>query len=107
VAFAGRVWKDSPDVFSTAPAFAWLFGPNRVGLLHTLLISLTFVVPMAFVFLGRRRQLANWPVAALKASLVIFFCFIDVPYLYLFYTSSFVSLIALTLALRQTEPTPA
>jgi len=107
VAFAGRVWKDSPDVFSTAPAFAWLFGPNRVALLHTLLISLTFIAPMSFVLLVRRRSVANWPLAALKASLVIFFCFIDVPYLYLFYTSSFVSLIALTLALHQIGRTPA
>jgi hypothetical protein len=107
VAFAGRVWKDSPDVFSTAPAFAWLFGPNRVALLHTLLISLTFIAPMSLVLLVRRRRIANWPLAALKASLVIFFCFIDVPYLYLFYTSSFVSLIALTLALQQIGRTPA
>ena len=107
VAFAGRVWKDSPDVFSTAPAFASFFGPNGVGSLHTLLISLTFTAPMAFVFLGRRWRAANWPLAALKASLVIFFSFIDVPYLYLFYTSSFVSLIALTLLLRRTERTIA
>jgi hypothetical protein len=101
VAFAGRVWKDSPEVFSTAPGFAWFFGAKNVGLLHSLLVSLTFVAPMLFIVLGRRRwQAANLPLAALKLGLVIFFCLIDVPYLYLFYTSSFVSLIAMTLLLR-------
>jgi hypothetical protein len=100
VAFAGRVWKDSPEVFSTAPGFAWFFGPKNVGLLHGLLVSLTFITPMLFILIGRRRQAANLPLAALKLALVVFFCFIDVPYLYLFYTSSFVSLIAMTLLLR-------
>jgi len=107
VAFAGRVWKDSPDVFSTAPGLAGFFGPRRVGLLHYLLISLTFIAPLLFLFFGRRQRAANLPVAMLKLGLVVFFCFIDVPYLYLFYTSSFVSLIAVTLLLRQVEETQA
>jgi hypothetical protein len=98
VAFAGRVWKDSPDVFSIAPTFAWFFGPRGVALLHVVLITLTFTVPLLFTILCRRR--ANLPLAALKISLVFFYCFIDVPYLYLFYTSSFVSLIVVTLAFR-------
>jgi hypothetical protein len=103
VAFAGRVWKDSPDVFSTAPGFAWFFGPEHMGGLHRLLIALTFISPVILVFFGRRRSTANLPLAALKLGLVVFFCFIDVPYLYLFYTSSFISLIALTLLFRESE----
>jgi hypothetical protein len=102
IAFAGRVWRDSPDVFSTAPGFAWFFGPRRVALLHGLLLTLSFTVPVLFVWIGRRWQRSvNLPLAALKLSLVVFYCFIDVPYLYLFYTSSFVSLIIVTLALRE------
>lgn len=101
VAFAGRVWKDSPDVFTTAPGFAWFFGPRRIALLHRLLIILSFAVPTAFVLFTRRRTPPNLPIAALKLSLVVFYCFIDVPYLYLFYTSSFVSLIMITLLLRE------
>jgi hypothetical protein len=107
IAFAGRVWKDSPDVFSNAPGFAWFFGANRVGMLHGLLVSLTFLVPPLFILAGWRFRGTNLALAALKAALVVFFCFIDVPYLYLFYTSSFVSLIALTLLLRQTDRTLA
>ncbi len=102
IAFAGRVWKDSPDVFSTAPGLAWFFGPRQVTLLHGLLVTLSFLVPALFIVIGRRHQRGiNLPLAALKISLVIFFCFIDVPYLYLFYTSSFVSLIIVTLLLRE------
>ncbi|HWK06281.1 MAG TPA: hypothetical protein VNS58_21730 [Puia sp.] len=105
IAFAGRVWKDSPEVFSTAPGFAWFFGPKRIAQLHRLLIILSFGVPVLFVVFCKwssgKRKMANIPLAALKISLVVFYCFIDVPYLYLFYTSSFVSLIALTLLLRE------
>jgi hypothetical protein len=102
IAFAGRVWKDSPDVFSTAPGFAWFFGPHQVTLLHGLLVTLSFLVPALFIVIGRRHQRGIiLPLAALKISLVIFSCFVDVPYLYLFYTSSFVSLIIVTLLLRE------
>ncbi|MBS1665328.1 MAG: hypothetical protein JST68_30070 [Bacteroidetes bacterium] len=102
VAFAGRVWKDSPDVFKTAPGFAWFFGPKKISLLHRILIILSFTLPTSFVLLARRRfNSPNLPIAALKLALVVFYCFIDVPYLYLFYTSSFVSLIIITLLLRE------
>jgi hypothetical protein len=108
VAFAARVWKDSPDVFSTAPGLAWFFGPGHINLLHGLLITLSFVGPPAFMIAGRRRlnvalrpTAPNLQLATLKLSLVVFYCFIDVPYLYLFYTSSFVSLIIVCLLLRE------
>jgi hypothetical protein len=104
IAFAGRVWHDSPDVFASAPAFAWFFGPKRVALLHGLLLTLSFSVPVIFMWVGRRLQRSvNLPLAALKITLVVFFCFIDVPYLYLFYTSCFVSLIIVALALRESQ----
>ena len=105
VAFAGRVWKDSPDVFQSSPGLAIFFGPKRIALLHRMLILFSFLVPFLFVVYCRLRlrvkQTANIPLATLKISLVVFYCFIDVPYLYLFYTSSFISLIALTLLIRQ------
>ena len=107
VAFAARVWHDSPDVFTTAPGLAWFFGPHRIAILHRLLVGLSFFVPAGFVLYcyirGKKKMLSNIPLAALKLSLVIFYCFIDVPYLYLFYTSSFVSLIIVTLLVRSKE----
>lgn len=101
--FAGRVWKDAPDVFSTAPGLAWFFGRNGTTVLHWLLISLSFIVPVVFTVFAVRRGRHNVPLAGLKLALVVFYCFIDVPYLYLFYTSSFVSLILLALALREEQ----
>lgn len=106
ISFAGRVWKDSPEVFSSAPGFAWFFGKKGIVLLHKLLIALSFIVPSSFVLYCYNRKkppLANIPLAALKLSLVIFYCFIDVPYLYLFYTSSFVSLILVTMVVRRPD----
>ena len=104
VPFAARVWKDSPDVFSSAPGLAYFFGPGRIAILHRLLVSLSFIVPSGFVLYCYRRNkrtpAANVSLAALKLSLVIFYCFIDVPYLYLFYTSSFVSLVIVTMLVR-------
>jgi hypothetical protein len=98
--FARRVWNDSPEVFSTGLGFAKFFGPGRILQLHHTLIVLTFSVPVLFVvvcfFLSKKIKISNIPLAALKISLVFFYSFIDVPYLYLFYTSSFISLIAVS-----------
>ncbi|HEX9510631.1 MAG TPA: hypothetical protein VF939_09110 [Puia sp.] len=104
IKFAGIVWQDSPDVFSTGIGFAGIFGSHRIALLHGILVGLSFMVPSVFIVIccwrGKKKKMANIPLAALKISLVVFYCFIDVPYLYLFYTSSFVSLIALALLMR-------
>ena len=105
VDFAGRVWHDSPDIFSAAPGFAWFFGSKRIAILHWTLITLSFLAPLVFVILckARNTSLANIPLASLKLSLVLFTCFIDVPYLYLFYTSSMVSLITIALVCRRSS----
>ena len=104
IAFADRVWNDSPVVFSTAPGLASFFGRKGVAILHELLIIFSFTLPVLFTVLAYRRRrnrpLGNIPLAALKLSLVIFYSFIDVPYLYLFYTSSLVSLIVMALLVR-------
>jgi hypothetical protein len=113
--FASRVWEDSPIVFSSSLGFARFFGPGRIALLHHLLIFLTFAAPLAFagfaVWLRVKKQYAinNIALATFKLSLVIFYNFIDVPYLYLFYTSSFVSLIivAYFISLREHELEPS
>jgi hypothetical protein len=107
IQFAGVVWQDSPDVFSRSPGFAGLFGARHIALLHGLLIILSFTVPMLFMLYCYRKSrkngasVANIPLATLKLTLVVFYSFIDVPYLYLFYTSSFVSLISIALLLRR------
>lgn len=101
IAFASRVWHDAPHVFSDSLGWAKFFGQTRISQLHYLLISLSFAVPLIVMLIALvvNKKYAipvqNLPLAVLKISLVIFYSFVDVPYLYLFYTSSFVSLIAI------------
>jgi hypothetical protein len=105
VDFSKRVWNDSPETFTDYIGFAKFFGADRMNTLHLLLISLSFIVPAAFVliahFLKKKMKLLNIPLATLKISMVIFYNFIDVPYLYLFFTSSFVSLAMVVLFVRK------
>lgn len=105
--FAGRVWKDSPEVFYGGVGWARFFGKDRIVQQHYLLMILTFAVPLGAMLVGLLMQkkyhfpAANLPLAVFKLSLVVFFCMIDVPYLYLFYTSSFVSLFAVAAFVRR------
>jgi hypothetical protein len=96
--FSKIVWKDSPEVFTAGLGFARFFIPGKISILHYLLIGITFIVPVGFIagchLFGKRMTLQNVPLAAMKISLVVFYNLIDVPYLYLFYTSIFVSLVA-------------
>jgi hypothetical protein len=95
--FSKIVWKDTPEVFTAGLGFARFFIPGKINILHYLLIALTFIVPAAFILFchsyRKRIQFNNVPLATIKISLVIFYNFIDVPYLYLFYTSTLVSLV--------------
>lgn len=100
IAFAARVWHDSPEVFSDGLGWARFFGKDHIRQQHQWLLVLTFGVPLVAMLLGLllhkkiRFDPGNLPLAVFKLGLVIFFCMVDVPYLYLFYTSSFVSLFA-------------
>ena len=97
--FATRVWHDSPQVFSTGLGFAKFFGADHIALQHKTLLSLSFIIPLLFAGMAvwlkdkKNYQINNIALATFKISLVVFYNFIDVPYLYLFYTSSFVSLL--------------
>jgi hypothetical protein len=105
--FAARLWHDNPIIFYSSLGFSKFFGPERIALQHHLLISLSFTIPTLFVLLcwwlkvKRNKNINNISLAALKISIVLFYCFIDVPYIYLFYTSSFVSLILVTFFVMQ------
>ena len=72
------------------------YGPNRMAILHFCLLTMSFGIPllfMCFCLLQKKWQFRNINLACFKLSLLVFYQFIDVPYGYLFYTASFVSLI--------------
>jgi hypothetical protein len=103
--FSKIVWRDTPDVFTAGLGFARFFIPEKINVLHYLLIALTFIVPFAFILfchsIRKKIRFNNVPLAAMKISLVVFYNFIDVPYLYLFYTSTLVSLVIAINFLRE------
>jgi hypothetical protein len=107
VDFSKRVWQDAPETFTDYIGFAKFFGVDKMNMLHSLLICFSFTVPTAFIwlchFLKKKMNLSNIPLAALKISIVIFYNFIDVPYLYLFFTSSFVSLAMILVFIRDSQ----
>jgi len=109
--FARRVWNDAPQLFSKTLGFAKFFGKEGIHLQHRLLIVSALILPTVFMTIAlwlykKNSQyitLTNLPIAILKIGLVIFYCMIDVPYLYLFYTSLFFSFIMVVMSMRIEE----
>jgi hypothetical protein len=96
VSFAKRVWADTPEVYWLNLGLAKFYGPHRIAILHFCLLTMSFGIPlifMCFCLLQKKWKLQNINLACFKLSLLVFYQFIDVPYGYLFYTSSFVSLV--------------
>lgn len=104
--FARRVWHDSPEVFTEGPGLARFFGPAHIPVQHSLLVACSLSIPVIATMLCLKFR-EKWkidperlPLAMLKLTLVVFFSLVDVPYQYLFYTSSFVSLLMLAPLMR-------
>jgi hypothetical protein len=96
IGFAKHIWEFSPEVYWLNPGMAKFFGPRHIVGLHKTLIILSFGVPvlfMAYSFIQKNQNFENINLACFKLSLLVFYQFIDVPYGYLFYTGSFVSLL--------------
>ncbi|MES1223272.1 MAG: hypothetical protein ABUT20_47700, partial [Bacteroidota bacterium] len=97
IGFSKRVWADSPEAFTDYLGFAKFFVPGKIHKLHQVLITLSFIAPSAFIFacysLRKKIKLSNISLACLKLTVVIFYNFMIVPYLYLFFTSTFMSLL--------------
>lgn len=98
---ASRIWKESPEYFHQSMGLAKYFGPTMIELQHRILIISAFLAPLTAIILiiyhvkRTKKELNNICIAVLKLTIVIVYTFIDVPYQYLFFTSSFVSLIAI------------
>jgi len=103
VAFANFVWKTTPEVFWLNLGMAKFFGPHHTALLHHTLLILSFLIPllfMCFCLLQKKWKLHNVNLACFKLSILVFYQFIDVPYGYLFYTASFVSMVVASALLK-------
>jgi hypothetical protein len=106
VAFANHVWENSPEVYWLNLGLAKFYGPHRMSYLHISLLITSFTIPFLFMcicLMQKKRELGNINLACFKLSLLVFYQFIDVPYGYLFYTCSFVSLVIAACLLNQRD----
>jgi hypothetical protein len=75
---------------------AKFFDYSQLPSLHDALLIFSLLTPVLFLLIYRRfRKYFNptfFPLVSLKLSLVIFFNLLTMPYIYLFFTSSFVSI---------------
>jgi len=94
VSQATKVWQQNPEFYYQSLGMAKFFGPNRVTILHSVLVAGTFISPIIFFLLVRKKSLNPSIVllAGLQLSITFFYNFLDVTYLYLFYTPVFLSL---------------
>ena len=92
---ATKVWRENPEFFYHSLGMAKFFGANHTTFLHSTLIIGTFLLPLAFLFATLKKILTqpNILLAGFQLSVTFFYNFIDVSYLYLFYTPVFVSLV--------------
>jgi hypothetical protein len=96
IAFAKHVWEFTPEVYWLNLGLAKFYGLHGMAALHRTLVLASFTIPMLFMIfcIGQKKwKLQNVNLACFKLSLLVFYQFIDVPYGYLFYTNSFVSLL--------------
>ncbi len=99
---AAKVWTENPEFFYDSPGMAKFFGPDRLQLLHYILLAGSFILPILFFFFVRKKSFASPMVmlAGLQLSITFFYSFLDVSYLYLYYTPVFVSLVITGCVLR-------
>lgn len=96
VGHAQKVWDEFSQHFYHSPGMARFFGREGAAALHGTLIVVSFALPVVFAGYVLRKQrktpVRNVPLALLVLTLSVFYAFVDVPYLYLYYTPVFVNL---------------
>jgi hypothetical protein len=101
ISHAARVWHDEPETYFETLGMAKFFGASHIKLLHSILEGGTFLIPLAFLLFLRKKihTQPNILLAGFQLSLTFFYNFLDVTYLYLYYTPVFVSLLIASWAL--------
>lgn len=94
VAFAEKIWRETPEFFHHSVGLAKFFGPGNVRLQHTILMLGAFVLPLIFLLVIRKKKISVNVVllSGLQLSVNFFYNFIDVSYIYLYYTPVCMSL---------------
>ena len=95
ITHAARVWHDEPETYFETLGMAKFFGASHIRLLHGILETGSFLIPLSFLLFLRKKIFSqpNILLAGFQLSLTFFYNFLDVTYLYLYYTPVFVSLL--------------
>jgi hypothetical protein len=95
ISHAARVWHDEPDTYFETLGMAKFFGASHIKLLHFILVGGSFLIPLSLLLFFRRKisTQPNILLAGFQLTLTFFYNFLDVTYLYLYYTPVFVSLL--------------
>lgn len=95
IAQSAKVWKQNSEFFHQSLGMAKFFGPGNIHVLHNMLLIGSFVLPVLFFWLIRKKNISFHTalLSCFQLSLTFFYNFLDVSYLYLYYTPVFVSLI--------------
>ena len=95
ISHAARVWHDEPDTYFETLGMAKFFGASHIKLLHFILVGGSFLIPLSLLLFFRKKisTQPNILLAGFQLTLTFFYNFLDVTYLYLYYTPVFVSLL--------------
>ena len=101
ISHAARVWHDEPDTYFETLGMAKFFGASHIKLLHFILVGGSFLIPLSLLLFFRKKisTQPNILLAGFQLTLTFFYNFLDVTYLYLYYTPVFVSLLIASWAL--------
>jgi len=99
IQLASNVWKNNPEFMYKSLGFAKFFGAKGILLQHQILKYGTFIFPLLIIVfilvLEKVKQVkyTGVEVCVSICSIGFFYSFIDISYLYLYYTPVFVSLV--------------
>jgi len=95
VSQAANVWNENPEFFYQSLGMAKFFGPGKTALLHSFVFWGTFIFPLFFLLLAKKKSVPSNIVllSGFQFCLSFVYNFLDVSYLYLYYTPVFVSLV--------------
>ena len=97
IEMAQRTWSTNLTFTRRTLGLAKFFTVESIQLLHTLLITFTVTIPFLFAGLCWLSRSKKWlqhemfPICCLKLCMVFFYNFLEMPFLYLFYTNTLFS----------------
>lgn len=93
------------SVINNSLGLAKFVNYGQLHILHNVHLLISFIIPfvLLLIFISNRQKLnvSFFAICSLKFSLVIFYNLLIVPYSYLFYTSTFISLLILAFYVHQ------